>query len=81
MSRIKEMLDTLQQKRDELKVRIHLGSMDVKEEWGNLERKWETLTTRAAKEIDDGVKALGEELDSLQDEIKKGYESIKKKLP
>ncbi len=80
MSRIKEMMEMLQQKRDELKVQIHLGSMEVKEEWGNLERKWETLSSKAAKELDEGTKALGDELDVLEQDLKNGYESIKKKL-
>ena len=80
MSRIKEMIETLQQKRDELKVQVHLGSMEVKDEWGNLERKWETLSSRAAKELDEGTKALGDELDALENDLKSGYESIKKKL-
>ena len=80
MPRFKDMLDNLQQKRDELKVKIHLGSMEARDEWSTLEKKWEKFAKDAVKELDEGSKAVGEELDALGDELAKGYEVIKKKL-
>ena len=80
MPRFKELLENLQQKRDELKVKIHLGSMEAKDEWSTLEKKWEKFSSRAAKEIDEGSKVIADELDALGDEIEKGYQTIKNKL-
>jgi hypothetical protein len=80
MSQFKELFGSLSQKRDELKVQIHLGSMEAKDQWGVLEKKWEKFAARASKEIDEGSKVLADELDALGDEIAEGYESIKNKL-
>ena len=43
------LVGKLKQERDELRLKIHLGTMEAKEEWSGLERKWETLETRLAE--------------------------------
>ena len=35
--------EPLKQQRDELRVRLHLGKADAKDEWARLETQWEAL--------------------------------------
>jgi len=78
MSDFDRLLAELRQKRDELALKIHLGSMEVQEQWSDLEKKWKTFAAEAklkesATEIGGAARLLGQEL-------KAGYESIKNAL-
>ena len=78
MPDIDTAMEELKQKRDKLKLQIHLGSMDAKTEWEELEKKWADLSAKAelqrtSEEIDAAVGILG-------DELKRGYERLKKAL-
>lgn len=75
MSEIDELLAQLKQKRDELRVQIHLASKEVQGEWQELEEKMEDFSARAGlSETGAGVgRALGE----LGGELKKGYARIR----
>jgi hypothetical protein len=51
----------LRELRDDLRVRPHLGAMDVKAEWRRLEPRLEATLERAGKDISDATRsALGE---------------------
>lgn len=75
--------EQLQKLRDELKLQAHLFSMEVKDEWHELEQKWdkvnqelqplEQATSTSLNEISAAAKLLMEE-------IKNGYERIKSSL-
>ena len=73
-----EILDDLKQRRDELRVRIHLASRELQDEWEELETKMNDFSRRAGlRETGDGVsKALG----SLGNELKAGYQRIHRAL-
>jgi len=82
-----EDLDSLEakvaQKRDELRVRMHLARADARDQWERLEIKWERFRARgkdlrgatgeAAEDLLKGLKALGHE-------IAEGYEAIRRAL-
>jgi uncharacterized coiled-coil DUF342 family protein len=80
-----DLVQELQQKRDELRVQMNLASRDMKDEWDELEEKLGELTEKASefaaeaniKETGEGV---GKALSQLVDEIKLGYERIWKAL-
>ena len=74
MSDFDDLIEELKQKRDELRVQMNLASMELKDEWEELEAKMEDFTSKARLgETGEGVgKALGE----LGSEIKLGYERI-----
>jgi predicted RNA-binding protein len=75
--------ESLAQLRDDLKVRIHLGEMDARDQWQKLEPKWwelqrkvaavERASASAAKEVTTAGNLLIEELF-------KGYDQIRKAL-
>jgi len=78
MADFDELLRDLKQKRDELRVRIHLASQELQDEWEELEKKMDEFSKRARlKETGSGVsKALG----SVGDELKAGYKRIQRAL-
>jgi len=72
MTDFDDIVDELKQKRDELRVQMHLASKEVQEEWTELEGKMEHFTSKASMgETGEGVgKALGQlghELDAIKD--------------
>ena len=75
MSDIDEMFAQLKQKRDELRLQIHLASKEAQEEWQELEEKMDEFASKAKLgETGEGVgKALGE----LGHELKLGYERLR----
>ena len=79
-----DVVAKLKQERDELALKIHLGRKDAADEWQKLEAKWnELMATKlppmkaAAKETAEGLKPA---LDKAAEELKKGYEKIRKLL-
>lgn len=75
MADIDEMVAQLKQKRDELRVQVHLASKEVQDEWQELEEKMDDFSSKAKLgETGEGVgKALGE----LGHELKLGYERMR----
>ena len=78
MADIDKAMEELKQKRDELELKIHLGSMDAKTEWEELEKKWNDFSAKA--ELQRTSDEIDAAFDLLGDELKKGYERLKKAL-
>ena len=78
MADLEHLLADLKQKRDELAVQIKLGSMEAKQEWEKLEKKFEVL--RAKSHLDKTAEDVREAAALLGEELKKGYERLKKAL-
>lgn len=82
MADIDEIIEDLKQRRDELRLQIHLASKEVKDEWDELEEKMEEFTGKA-KEFAEEAKlketgeGLGEALGKLGHELKLGYQRIR----
>ena len=43
-----DLVETLKTERDEIQVKLHLASMDVKDEFDTLDEKWELVTQKAS---------------------------------
>ena len=85
MADIDELFEELKQKRDELRVQIHLASKEVKEEWDELEEKMDEFSGKAKQFAEDAElkktgAGLGEALGSLGHELKRGYERVRDAL-
>jgi predicted nucleic acid-binding Zn-ribbon protein len=73
----------LEQQRDELRLKMHLGKAEAREEWDKLERQWQHMRARLP-----GLReALGETKDEVgaalkltAEEIRRGYERLRKLL-
>ncbi|MBT3142088.1 hypothetical protein DS909_13040 [Phaeobacter gallaeciensis] len=77
------LVEDLKTTRDELKLKAHLFEMDMKNEWADLEKKWDGLdlnlddASDAAKESAGNVGAAAS---LLIEELGKGYKKIKAAL-
>jgi hypothetical protein len=78
MPEFDEILQDLKQRRDELRLKIHLASRELQDEWDELETKMSDFSRRAGiRETGDG---LGKALGSLGTELKTGYQRIHRAL-
>jgi hypothetical protein len=55
-SELEKSVNTLRELRDEVRVKLHLAGMDVKDEWNRLEPQLESTLERAARDITDASK-------------------------
>jgi hypothetical protein len=78
MVELKDMPEELNQLRDEVALRIHLASMEVREEWKELEGEWENFKARA--ELGDTVEGVGSALGQVGHELLAGYKRILKAI-
>ncbi|MDH3717934.1 MAG: hypothetical protein OES79_07410 [Planctomycetota bacterium] len=82
-STLAEMISTLKQRRDELAVKIHLGKEEAKQEWDQLEEKWNSLISEY-EPVKDAVGETAENVVSglklTAGEIKDGFDRIWKAL-
>jgi hypothetical protein len=67
MPDLKTLVDELKRTRDEIKLKIHLGTKDLQQEWSELEQRWTMFDNKAeldrsAKDVSDAVRILGSEL-------------------
>ncbi|NIR79399.1 MAG: hypothetical protein GWO00_13825, partial [Gemmatimonadetes bacterium] len=44
--KLAEVVERLRRERDELRVKVRLGTMEARDEWQELEEKWKSLESR-----------------------------------
>ncbi len=80
-----DIIEELKQKRDELRVQVHLASKEIKDEWEDLEQKMEELSVKTRQFSDDAKlketgEGISEALGQLGSELKRGYQRIRDAL-
>jgi hypothetical protein len=75
MSEFDDLISELKQKRDELRVQIHLATKEAQDEWQDLEEKMDDFVSRA--DLGRTGEGIGEALEKLGGELKLGYERIR----
>ena len=75
MSEFDELVSELKQKRDELRVRIHLASKEAQEEWQELEQKMDDFVSKA--DLGRTGEGIGDALGQLGQELKLGYKRVR----
>jgi hypothetical protein len=81
--RSEKMLKELKMERDDLKVKLHLLSMDAKEEWNELENKYEKFKAKASEVADVAEDSAGDVVEALKlvgDELREGYNRIRRSM-
>ncbi len=77
-----QIIADLKRERDELRVQLELGSMElrdeIKEEWEEFQRDFSSFSAKA--EIKEAREEIEEELGELADDIKRGFAKIRAKL-
>jgi hypothetical protein len=82
-SRHAHVMEKLRQERDELRLKVHLGKAELKEEWEALERKWAHLEGRmagVAGEAREASREVGAAFGVLADELGEAYRRIRAKM-
>ena len=85
MADFDDIIEELKQKRDELRVQIHLASKEIRDEWEDLEQKMEEFSGKARQFSDDAKlkesgAGIGDALAQLGSELKRGYQRIRDAL-
>ena len=75
MSEFDELVSELKQKRDALRVRIHLASKEAQEEWQELEQKMDDFVSKA--DLGRTGEGIGDALGQLGQELKLGYKRVR----
>lgn len=75
MGEFEDLVADLKQKRDELRLKIHLASKEAQDEWEELEEKMQDFSSKA--ELGKTGEGLGEALGKLGEELKLGYKRIR----
>ena len=78
-----KLVEKLKTERDELNLKIHLASMEAKEEFAEAEKKWGQVKVKAS-EIADDAKGTSDEYIAkakvVGEELKETYHRISKRL-
>ncbi len=75
MGEFEDLLADLKQKRDELRLQMHLASKEAQDEWEELEEKMQEFSSRA--ELGKTSEGLGDALGKLGQELKLGYKRLR----
>lgn len=79
-----DVLAKLKQERDELALKMHLGKKEAAAEWERLETKWHEVKARKMPPVQDAADettvGVGLALELAVEELKKGYDRIRKLL-
>lgn len=78
MKTIEQTLSQLQRIADEIELKIHLGTSDVKQEWSELKMKLDHFAAQA--QLERSGKNLGEALAILGSELKDAFERVRRAL-
>lgn len=78
MADIDELKAELEKHRDEIKLKLHLASMDAKDEWAGLEQQWSDFKSRT--QMAQSGEAIGGALGNLGEELKQAYVRFKQGL-
>lgn len=75
-----KLYQQLETDRDQLKLQLHLLSMEAREEWDKLEQQREKLRNKLASLSKDSAEEASNTFKHLADEVHEGYQRIKKSL-
>ncbi len=75
MADLHDLNRDLKKLRDELELKMHLASMDAKQEWKELDAKWKTFSSRAG--LEESAESVGDALQLLGEELKRSYKRLK----
>ena len=78
-----ELKQELERLRDELAVRMHLAKAEARDQWEELEKKWEHFRARlevVGRAAEESAEDVGDALELLGSELKRGYARIRKLL-
>ena len=79
-SMLDDLISTLKQERDELKLKMHLASLDAKDEYDRLSEKCDQLADEAEplrEAVEDTAENVFTALGMVADELKIGFQRVR----
>ncbi|MCR9277324.1 MAG: hypothetical protein NXH85_05075 [Pseudomonadaceae bacterium] len=79
-SETSELVDRLRKERDEMKLQSHLLKAELKDEWQDIEGKWEKLERRLAEarhEAHESAEEIGAAIHLVVEEISNAYQRLR----
>ena len=83
LNELNKFADGLEQLRDEIKVQLHLASLESKQEWEQAEKQRDHFLAKLneiTKETSGSKEGLVEKAEMIGEELKSAYQRIKDKL-
>jgi len=81
--RFEKLVGDLATQRDELRVKLHLLKADARDEWEELEEKWQHFESRMGR-VGDSAKTSAQEIgaatEQLGEELAQAYKRLKKAI-
>lgn len=77
------LLDKLNAEREQLELKLHLASMEVKDEFAEAEKQWQQIKQKAAEIADESLETSDDLIDKAKivaEELKDTYQRIAKRL-
>lgn len=78
MTKANDLVGELTRMRDEVRVQMRLASMEAKQQWEELERKWTRFSSRAG--LEETAEGVEDSLERLGAELAEGYKKLKAAL-
>lgn len=78
MADAEKWAEDLKQLRDEIRLKLHLASKDLQDEWDELEDKWNRFEAEA--NLSQSAEDIGEALSKLGEELTNAYKRIRDAL-
>lgn len=72
----KDLLKSLQRDREHLRVQVNLAQKELKDEWQDLEEKWETLE----RSVDEAKNEAEKVMDKAGQELRDAYDRLEARL-
>jgi len=77
------LLGNLESVREELRLKLHLASMEAKDEFEEAEKQWQLIKSKASEIADDSVETSEEYIAKAKivgEELKEAYQRVAKRL-
>lgn len=74
------LMDRLARMRDEVRLKLHLGKEELKEEVDRLEDRWNELQAKVQPAASETAREVGAAAKDLMAELQKGYQRVKDSL-
>lgn len=78
MQDFSKLVDDLRRMRDEIRLKAHLGSKDLQDEWAALEKRWHSFEQKA--ELERSAKNVGKALSDLGTELAEAFKRMRSAL-
>jgi hypothetical protein len=78
MQDFNKLMDDLKRSHDEIRLKVHLGKKELRDEWSNIEKRWHGFEQKA--ELERSAKSVTHALSALGLELKTAFARVRSAL-